>query len=327
MKLRTLPMGIFDNLYDLETLDLGENQLANGLTNGVFRNLYSLKTLSLDNNNLKTLDTVLFDDLKNLRTIDLSGNELSSLDPQLFHDSLDLELLDLSSNKFTTFDLQQTTFSKTLVELDMDDNQLVSIRVTEDLEELYVENNQLTAIEVDNSPSYNLRSLSIANNKFTELDSLYRFNNLEELDASYNAELKVLELGRISKAMSVLEVLNVSNCIIDELNLAEIEVHAFLELLDVSGNKLPSLELDAYRYFPAVESFIFGGNAFEKFSIEEVLSSFKDLEMIGLDGTTWEPAFLDELESYIQDRDVRFWHHGTAESPTCTIGRVSQLFC
>ena len=106
-----------------------------------------------------------------------------------------------------------------------------------------------------------------------------------------------------------------------------IEMHAFLERLDVSGNRLASLEMDAYRYFPAVESFLFGGNAFQQFSIEEVLGSFKDLEMIGLEGTEWEPAFLDELERYIEDRDVRFWQQGQVETPTCTIGRVSRLFC
>ncbi len=81
-----MPDGIFDDLINLNTLDLSRNQIS-ALPAGVFDQLANLETLRLQNNRLASLPDGIFDRLMNLRNeVELSGNPLSieiSLSPTI----------------------------------------------------------------------------------------------------------------------------------------------------------------------------------------------------------------------------------------------------
>ena len=97
----TLPLGLFKDLSELRTLNLGINQLA-ALKPGVFDGLVNLNHLHLHNNDLSRLPPGLFDGLANLRDLILSENRLTTLELSLFDSLSDLHHLQLGSNSLRT---------------------------------------------------------------------------------------------------------------------------------------------------------------------------------------------------------------------------------
>ena len=74
--LSALPKEVFQNMSNLEILNLRGNKIAN-LSAGAFVGLSKLKQLYLYNNLLNTLPDGIFQDLLNLERLDLYGNQIS----------------------------------------------------------------------------------------------------------------------------------------------------------------------------------------------------------------------------------------------------------
>lgn len=78
-----MPSEVFDELDNLQTLELESNQLTN-LPSGIFDELANLQTLYLVNNRLTTLPAGIFDKLASLQSLDISNNPLGVLPSEIF---------------------------------------------------------------------------------------------------------------------------------------------------------------------------------------------------------------------------------------------------
>merc|ERR1711939_642404 len=76
MGLKSLPSFIFDNLVNLEVLNLSSNSLANNLAANVFQKLTKLKKLFLADNGITELTAAI---PSSVTTIDLSGNKMTNI--------------------------------------------------------------------------------------------------------------------------------------------------------------------------------------------------------------------------------------------------------
>ena len=103
-----LPLGLFDKLVNLKTLDFSQSYDSEGtldtLPSGIFDELTGLKTLRLIGRDLNTLPSGLFDKLVNLKTLDLSQSynsegTLDTLPSGIFDNLVNLQTLDLRRNR------------------------------------------------------------------------------------------------------------------------------------------------------------------------------------------------------------------------------------
>nr|AIO08187.1 variable lymphocyte receptor C [Petromyzon marinus] len=96
-QLKSLPPRVFDSLTKLTLLNLGENQLQS-IPKGVFDRLTNLQELRLYNNQLQSIEAGLFDKLTNLQTLDLQVNQLQSVPNGAFDSLGKLEVLNINNN-------------------------------------------------------------------------------------------------------------------------------------------------------------------------------------------------------------------------------------
>nr|AGJ51107.1 variable lymphocyte receptor C [Petromyzon marinus] len=96
-QLQSLPVGVFDQLKDLNELHLSINKLKS-LPPRVFDSLTKLTYLGLSQNQLQSIEAGLFDKLTNLQTLELSTNQLQSVPDGAFDSLTKLETTTLSSN-------------------------------------------------------------------------------------------------------------------------------------------------------------------------------------------------------------------------------------
>ena len=99
--LRTLPVGVFDGLTALQALGLSGNELGT-LPAGVFDGLTALQSLGLRRSELRTLPAGVFSGLTALQDLSLWGNELRTLPVGVFDGLTALQVLDLSRNELGT---------------------------------------------------------------------------------------------------------------------------------------------------------------------------------------------------------------------------------
>ena len=122
-QLSSLPEDLFEYLISLQGLDLSDNQLSS-MPDGLFSST-NLAALVLSGNKLSSLPAKLFDQTYRLTLLDLSDNELSSLPAELFDHITDLTILSLNNNQLSS--LPRGLFSRVTVWLDLSDNQLSSL--------------------------------------------------------------------------------------------------------------------------------------------------------------------------------------------------------
>ena len=111
----TLPAGLFTSLSALTTLTFNTNASLTTLDAGVFGGLSALTTLNLSNNaSLTTLPAGVFTNLTALTTLNLRSNALNALDAAIFSTLTDLTTLNLNGNSLRTLD---ATIFSTLTDL------------------------------------------------------------------------------------------------------------------------------------------------------------------------------------------------------------------
>nr|AGJ51105.1 variable lymphocyte receptor C [Petromyzon marinus] len=96
-QLQSLPVGVFDQLKNLNELRLGENQLKS-LPPRVFDSLTKLTELQLHTNQLQSIPAGAFDKLTNLQTLSLSTNQLQSVPYGVFDSLTNLQTMFLDNN-------------------------------------------------------------------------------------------------------------------------------------------------------------------------------------------------------------------------------------
>lgn len=94
-----LPLNIFQNLYELEYLELSSNNLSH-LAPGIFRHQNKLKRLNLFSNNLRNLTKDSFNGATSVTDLDLSNNNIEILQTGVFDNFKGMEDINLNSNLF-----------------------------------------------------------------------------------------------------------------------------------------------------------------------------------------------------------------------------------
>nr|AIO08130.1 variable lymphocyte receptor C [Petromyzon marinus] len=96
-QLQSLPVGVFDQLENLNELRLDFNKLTS-LPPRVFDSLTKLTRLDLQGNQLQSIPAGAFDKLTNLQTLSLSTNQLQSVPHGAFDSLASLQTLSLHAN-------------------------------------------------------------------------------------------------------------------------------------------------------------------------------------------------------------------------------------
>lgn len=139
----------FENAFDLEELLLFKNKLTK-LNSNIFKNLKKLKSLDFRYNLIETLSSNVFRGLKNIESIYLDNNNIKNVEPGVFY-NLIIGSLHLENNKLINFDFKNMNVDRLI----MKNNLLTTIRINGKIQDLNVDNNNLSTIDVT-STDFNL---------------------------------------------------------------------------------------------------------------------------------------------------------------------------
>ena len=175
--IEALPLGVFDDVTGLESIDLSSNHIS-GFEEGFFANLPDLEELSLTGNDIKFIPTGMFKgptaltylglshnaltaveadyfaDLSNLEDLGLAYNDISSLHADSFSGLTSLEKLDLQRNVIPELPTGLFSDLNSLTELRITTNDIESLdsktfKGTPNLEMLYLNGNYLVSLPED----------------------------------------------------------------------------------------------------------------------------------------------------------------------------------
>lgn len=132
----------FENAFELEDLSLFKNKLTK-LKSNIFKNLKKLKSLDLRYNLIEKISSNVFHGLKTLDCIYLDNNNINTVELGVFY-NLTIGTLNLANNKLINFDFKNMIVGR----LNMKNNLLKTIRINGEINDLNVDNNNLTTIDV-----------------------------------------------------------------------------------------------------------------------------------------------------------------------------------
>ncbi|KAK7101907.1 uncharacterized protein [Littorina saxatilis] len=234
--IKTLPPGLFNQLANLETLQLKE--IGNFPQVGFLVDVVNLRMLVITGSKLTSIPASWFKELYSLKTLKLSGDQLEELDENVFKGLLNLKELDLSYNN-----LKRVT-GKLLEPL------------SQSLETLVLNNNFLTEISDDCMNGLrSLRFLDISENRLTNVyeESFVGMAFLSNLNINNN-RLTSLPRNLFQDQMQ-LETLSVADNYLVEFPVAILKLKSSLVRLDLSSNEIrqvPALELCQFVYLETV---------------------------------------------------------------------------
>lgn len=208
----------FYRLHNLKILYLDDNSL-NHVPSSSFPPLTNLAELYIGVNSFSTLERGVFEKLKKLTTLSLYGAQLSNISLGAFMGPESLRILDLASNRLTRIPTKELATLNRLEELNigMNDFEIISEKAFDGLSNLlkleivgakrlirvqnnaFIQNGNLRIIRLTNNEELSqfesaafhglpfLKELILKNNAIESImESLYDWNNLEQLDLSEN---------------------------------------------------------------------------------------------------------------------------------------------
>jgi len=195
-------------------------------------NSHNVTELCLASNNLKELPIMFFRDSGNIKILDLSRNRLEKINYDLLRPLKKLETLDLSYNLLVR--INHFSFSDNLVNL-------------------YLENNNISVIEREALNVPKLKFLKLAHNKISKLSSDYLFifnylNEVEDVDLSYN-NISDIDEGWINLVR--LKRVNLANNNFSVFYLSVIQFFKEGVELILNSNPLEEIELSGLEMFVA----------------------------------------------------------------------------
>jgi Leucine-rich repeat (LRR) protein len=167
-QLERLAASAFDDFDKprLATLNLSYNRIAE-IANGTFRSFYNLRILSMCVNHLRKINASTFADLMSLEELDLSSNSISEVDKDAFSSMSDLRTVDLSVNCIIR--LPNYLFFRNV--------RLINI---------HLKHNQLSELPMLMPTTQFVENFNVSDNRFTNITSLLKYNNIQSLDVSDN---------------------------------------------------------------------------------------------------------------------------------------------
>lgn len=231
-----------ENLTDIEIYNCTMSDMPACITemeHVVALNFSNIKGLDLEK--FSTSLTKFFDSpsKETMQLIYLNENKLTSL-PANLKNLKNLGLLDIASNHITT--LPELGNDVSLVQCLMSDNRITAIPdswfVTDDLEKLLADNNQITVFPdmFSSTSKFQIEEVSMEGNKISSFPSTFKGVNIEQLNLNANKFTKLPE--EFSKTKSVVNFLRVSNNEIDSVSPGAIEDFRSLQALEMMGNRL-----------------------------------------------------------------------------------------
>lgn len=208
----------FYRLYNLKILYLDDNTL-NHVPSSSFPPLTNLAELFIGVNSFNILERGAFEKLKKLTTLNLYGAQLSNITSGSFVGLESLRILDLASNRLPRIPTKELAILNRLevLNIGMNDFEIIGEKAFDGLKNLheiqiigakklirvqnnaFIENENLRAIRLTNNEELSqfesaafhglpfLKELILKNNAIESIkESLYEWNNLEQLDLSDN---------------------------------------------------------------------------------------------------------------------------------------------
>ncbi|KAJ0181665.1 hypothetical protein K1T71_002387 [Dendrolimus kikuchii] len=253
----------------LRELQLSNNSLTD-ISEGPFWNLPALKGLDLSYNYFQRLQPKLLYNLPALRRINFSNNQLMVIDPITFMESPLLEYVNISGNSLVS--IHPATFRNLakLYEIDISVNKLIEFvpGLPRGVEQLFLQNNQITSLPIPPSPDLDLpslRTLDISSNgiqkipygTLSTLNNLRRFfmkrNGLKQIEVNTFKDLDKLEIIELSDnqiltihpksftKLTNLKQVHLHGNMIENFDFVTVQDNANLSALDFSKNKLKSV--------------------------------------------------------------------------------------
>ncbi|KAB0794055.1 hypothetical protein PPYR_13675 [Photinus pyralis] len=161
----------FLNIPCVLEIDLSDNMI-NWIESNVFDNMLYLEAIDLSKNQLEVLMHHTFHHLPNLTIIDLSDNKFEHFNQYWFYNASKLEIIFASNNRISSLPRASFITLPSLQGIDLENNQIfyihkLAFQGLETLRELYLGKNKLTNLQVDFSPTPNLRFLGVNENQIT----------------------------------------------------------------------------------------------------------------------------------------------------------------
>ncbi|KAM9299453.1 uncharacterized protein PAF06_016527 [Gastrophryne carolinensis] len=178
--IRKLPSMSFENLPDLQHLNLMKNNLDT-IDPGAFNNLTALTNLTLSYNKISSLRNGTFKGLTHLMYLYLQQNAITFIDPDVFGPLLRLKSLNLSDNSLSNFS-----------------NVIRSIQPLQNLENLTLCSNNISLLNHSHRLPSKLSTLFLCKNHLHDLTCHQDFfENISYLDLSYN-NINTISLQNLS---------------------------------------------------------------------------------------------------------------------------------
>lgn len=327
--IRSIPQGELCHLGSLQHLDLSENKLG-----------------SVDDLGLPAAAVPCLPDLQNL---DLSKNEVTALNSSLFtHTLAKLRVLRASSNYIRHVQTPEpeepekmATGSCDLVNLDLSDNQISGLPATflrscDKLAKLNLANNSLSGLEVAaffHGQQKSLATLDLSGNRLdsatVSAELAEKLESLEELVLSHNLISSIRRGGALAgggrSGISLLRVLKLDGNRIESIQDEAFRHLANLTELDLGGNRLSSMSAHTLKGLSGLTHLNLGNNAISEVE-DGVFRDCPSLLVLDLSHNRLNssPEALDPLSTVLQTLDLSF--NGISNLVNASFLRMEKLW-
>ncbi|MCY3411208.1 MAG: leucine-rich repeat protein [Candidatus Heimdallarchaeota archaeon] len=256
-KLRRLPADLFQDMPQLEVIDLSENLL---IECPEFSHLKGLKSMNLMGNKLSSINTI---ENYNLEYFNCTRNNLKSLPDDMFVRASHLYEINCSSNSLVTFpDLKNNS---NLVKIDISHNKIENLPIVatcKQLKYLLANDNNIAEITVSHFGHLsNLVRINLSHNIIRKIGKVFtQLEKLEWLELEYNLITEIDEYA--FSDLSSLIKLNLKKNLLDHLPSGLFNGMHKLTMIILSDNNLNLLPYDIIQ-LPSLWEAYFNGNPIE----------------------------------------------------------------
>ncbi|XP_061550918.1 carboxypeptidase N subunit 2 [Phycodurus eques] len=279
--LRSIHSQAFQNLSELEELEISGNPWLEHLFLGTFSKQENLTKLQLNYNRFQTVLPGMFNSLKHLETLQVKANIISDLPTFLFQNLQNLHVLDFSLNRIQNIERETFSGLTGLEILQMSNNHISNISSDTfhhvgQLMELHLEGNRIS--ELDDEVFAVLTKLKVLNLRRNRLitfsDKVFgrQGSNLTQLDLRGNRLTEVSSLSLLTSMTDLLLSSNQLSSLPDDI----FRNVTTLENLDLSENKLTSLSDTTFNDLKSIKMIHLHKNQLS--SVDATL--FKDQDFI-----------------------------------------------
>ncbi|EAA12247.5 AGAP007758-PA, partial [Anopheles gambiae str. PEST] len=273
-------------LANLQQLGLERTFISN-LQHGTFAQQQSLKWLDISYNNLDRFDFDILTSSAALQQIFLDGNRLKSLNYEHLKKTFPA-LVKIGFNELQELNADCFYGAAVLLDLDLSFNNISSIdrmafnTLHSFVQTLYAENNRISNVTVSDVTNMQLKTLRLANNSITSLESIQLFHSLNELDLSNNY-IGPLNITCLTKLVFLKE-LRLQRTFISNLQHGTFAQQQSLKWLDISYNNLDRFDFDILTSSAALQQIFLDGNRLKSLNYEHLKKTFPALfEMSSLE--------------------------------------------